>query len=199
MIYMMRHGQTAKNKALALQGRKDDPLNDAGRQEAREAFEWFKSHGIDLDLVYTSPLIRAVESGRIAAPGVAQVVDERLIEMDYGPYEGTDLMNLPPEVMTFFRDFQHNPAPEGMEQLSSVVARAGRFLEEIRESAEGKNILISTHAIAMKGLLEYLTPESEGSYWSKYIGNCAIYGADLIDGQYTVPEELRVIHRPGRH
>ena len=63
---------------------------------------------------------------------------------------------------------------------------------------EGKNILISTHAIAMKGLLEYLTPESEGSYWSKYIGNCAIYGADLVDGHYTVPEELRVIHRPGR-
>ena len=101
-------------------------------------------------------------------------------------------------MLTFFKDFQNNPAPDGMEQLSSVVARAGEFLEEIRESAEGKNILISTHAIAMKGLLEYLTPESEGSYWSKYIGNCAIYGADLVDGHYTVPEELRVIHRPGR-
>lgn len=199
MIYMLRHGQTAKNKAHALQGRKDDPLNEAGRQEAREACDWFRTQGIDLDLVYTSPLVRAVESGRIAAPGVEQIVDERLIEMDYGPYEGLDLLNLPEEVLTFFKDFQNNPAPDGMEQLSSVVARAGEFLEEIRESAEGKNILISTHAIAMKGLLEYLTPESEGSYWSKYIGNCAIYGADLVDGHYTVPEELRVIHRPGRH
>ena len=34
--------------------------------------------------------------------------------------------------------------------------------------------MISTHAIAMKGLLEYLTPESQGRYWSKYIGNCAV-------------------------
>ena len=59
MIYMLRHGQTAKNKAHALQGRKDDPLNEAGRQEAREACDWFRTQGIDLDLVYTSPLVRA--------------------------------------------------------------------------------------------------------------------------------------------
>ena len=49
------------------------------------------------------------------------------------------------------------------------------------------NILISTHAIAMKGLLEYLTPDSNGSYWSKYIGNCDIYVADNEDGNISVP------------
>ena len=36
----------------------------------------------------------------------------------------------------------------------------------------------------------YLTPDSGGSYWSKYIGNCAVYRSDLIDGRYTVPEEF---------
>ena len=87
---------------------------------------------------------------------------QRLIEMDYGPYEGTDMNHLPPELLTFFSDFIHNPAPEGMEQLTSVIGRAGAFLEDIRQ-LQG-NILISTHAIAMKGLLEYLTPESQGRY-----------------------------------
>lgn len=43
-----------------------------------------------------------------------------------------------------------------MEQLASVVERVGRFLEQIRE-VRG-NTLISSHAIAMKGALEYLTP-----------------------------------------
>ena len=87
---------------------------------------------------------------------------QRLIEMDYGPYEGTDMTHLPPELLTFFSDFIPNPAPEGMEQLTSVIGRAGAFLEDIRQ-LQG-NILISTHAIAMKGLLEYLTPESQGRY-----------------------------------
>ena len=53
--------------------------------------------------------------------------------MDYGPYEGTDLTHLSPELLTFFSDFIHNPAPEGMEQLSSVIGRAGAFLEDIRQ------------------------------------------------------------------
>ena len=122
------------------------------------------------------------------APGAEILLDERLIEMDYGPYEGADLHNLPPEILTFFSDFVHNPAPAGMEQLGAVVARVGAFLEELRESEE--NILISTHAIAMKGLLEYLTPESKGAYWSKYIGNCAVYITDYHDNAFTIPEEM---------
>ena len=32
----------------------------------------------------------------------------------------------------------------------------------------------------MKGALEYLTPESRGSYWSTYIGNCAVLNAKLL-------------------
>ena len=42
----------------------------------------------------------------------------------------------------------------------------------------------------MKGLLEYLTPESQGRYWSKYIGNCAIYLATNAGGRIGVPYEL---------
>ena len=138
--------------------------------------------------VYSSPLRRAVQTAGQIAPGAEILLDERLIEMDYGPYEGADLHNLPPEILTFFSDFVHNPAPAGMEQLGAVVARVGAFLEELRESEE--NILISTHAIAMKGILEYLTPASNGAYWSKFIGNCAVYISQNQNGQFTVPTEL---------
>ena len=37
MIYLIRHGQTALNKKRVLQGRSDQPLNDAGIHEAEEA------------------------------------------------------------------------------------------------------------------------------------------------------------------
>ena len=75
-----------------------------------------------------------------------------------------------------------------MEQLDSVVSRAGDFIESIRNLSG--NILISTYAIAMKGILEYLTPDSKGAYWSKYIGNCAIYIAENEDGHISVPKEM---------
>ena len=65
----------------------------------------------------------------------------------------------------------------------------GDFLEEIREEAAAQTILVSTHAIAMKGALEYLTPASGGSYWSKFIGNCEVYVAAVdAEGCWSVPE-----------
>ena len=126
----------------------------------------------------------------LVAPGVEPVVDERLIEMDYGPYEGADLRNPAPELAEFFRDFVHNPAPEGMEQLSHVVARVGAFMDELA-SLRG-DVLVSAHAIAMKGALEYLTPGSEGRYWSTYLGNCAVYVVECTGGRLGVPYELKL-------
>ena len=185
-IYIIRHGKTEMNKANLLQGRSDYPLNEEGIRQAQKAAELLRD--VHFDHVFSSPLGRALQTAAILVPGVKPAVDELLIEMDYGPFEGTDLTRLPAELITFFSDFVHNPAPEGMEQLSAVVERAGRFLDQIRH-LEG-NILISTHALLMKGLLEYLTPDSGGGYWSKHIGNCAVYRAQLTEGRFSVPEEL---------
>ena len=191
MIYIIRHGKTELNKAKVLQGRSNFPLNEEGILQAREAAELLGD--VSFSRVFSSPLTRAVQTAEILAPHIKPVIDERLIEMDYGPYEGADLTHLPPEVLTFFSDFVHNPAPDGMEQLSSVVERAGAFLEDIRQISG--DILISTHAIVMKGILEYLSPESKGRYWSKYIGNCEIYLATNSNGEIGVPYELFKLER----
>lgn len=190
MIYVIRHGQTKLNNVHALQGRSDYPLNQTGMAQARKTGDALARMGLTFAHVFSSPLQRAIQTAELVAPGVPITVDDRLIEMDYGPYEGTDLHDPAPEIVAFFSDFVHNPAPEGMEQLSSVVARTGAFIEEL--ACLPGDSLVSTHAIAMKGILEYLTPESQGGYWSKYLGNCAIYGIAVKDGKLGVPEEMRV-------
>ena len=187
MLYIIRHGKTELNAKMLMQGRSNHPLNEAGIAQAQEAAERFADMGIKIDKVYSSPLSRAIQTAEVISPDAEITIDDRLIEMDYGPYEGMDLRNPAPEVMDFFMDFVNVPAPEGMEPLHEVVARLGCFLEEIKEEAAAGNILISTHAIAMKGALEYLTPDSHGSYWSKNIGNCDIYAAEVRDGGFTVP------------
>lgn len=190
MIYIIRHGQTALNSARLLQGRSDQPLNDTGIRQAREAGQRLRERGIAFSHAFSSPLVRAVQTAALVAPGLQPAIDARLIEMDYGPYEGADLRRPAPELLAFFRDFVHTPAPAGMEPLAAVVARAGAFLEEIRDLSG--DILVSTHAIAMKGALEYLTPDSGGSYWSKYIGNCAVYAAENAGGRLGVPREIEL-------
>ena len=188
MIYLIRHGQTAMNRTKVLQGRSDVPLNEAGVEEARAAGDWFKTQNIVFNRVYSSPLRRAVQTAKQIAGYLDIRTDERLTEMDYGPFEGMDLINPYPEVLDFFRDFVHVPAPQGMEPLDQVVIRLGQFLEELKLMVSSEeNVLISTHAIAMKGALEYLTPGSDGKYWSKYIGNCEAYITVLENGKFRVP------------
>jgi broad specificity phosphatase PhoE len=177
------------NAKMLMQGRSNHPLNEMGFAQADEAAERFAEMGVKIDKVYTSPLIRAVQTAERIAPDAEIVVDERLIEMDYGPYEGCSLLDPPQEIIEFFSDFVNNPAPEGMENLSDLVARMGRFMESLKKEGD-QTILISTHAIAMKGILEHLTPESHGAYWNKHIANCAVYRTTFSDGAFTVPVEL---------
>ncbi|MBR3005512.1 MAG: histidine phosphatase family protein, partial [Erysipelotrichaceae bacterium] len=164
MIFIIRHGKTDLNQANVLQGRSDHPLNEEGIIEARQAAEKFK--GISFSYVFSSPLQRALQTAKIIVPDLEPIKDDRLIEMDYGPYEGSNLRKPDPELLRFFSDFVNEKAPEGMEELSHIVERTGEFLKEI-QNLNG-NILVSTHAIAMKGLLENLTPDSKGSYWAKH-------------------------------
>ena len=102
MIYIIRHGQTENNKAKLLQGRSDIPLNKDGIRQAEAAAKWFRDQQIRIDSVYSSPLIRAVETAKIIAPEAPLFIEERLIEMDYGPYEGMDLTSPAPAVRAFF-------------------------------------------------------------------------------------------------
>ena len=193
MYYIIRHGQTETNKKKALQGRSDLPLNDEGRRQAKMLRDYFEREGITFDAVYSSPLGRALETARIVTGGAVEpVIDERIIEMDYGPYEGMTLEKPPKEILRFFSDFVNEPAPEGMEPLDEVQARMGDFVDSIKgEGAGERNVLISTHAIAMKGALEHLSPDSKGSYWSKYVANCALYVWDENDEGFGIPEEIK--------
>ena len=192
MICIIRHGKTALNNARIMQGRIDCPLNEEGTEQASKVARALRDSGITFTRVYSSPLARAIQTAEIISDGKDITTDERLLEMDYGPYEGTDLNNLPPELKRFFSDFVNEPAPDGMEPLESVTGRLGDFLEKLRSSSPKGNVLITTHAIAMKGALEYLTPESRGEWWSRYVGNCDIYSFDIEDGRFTVPVRLTV-------
>ena len=190
VIYLVRHGETELNVKKVLQGRSNYPLTETGIRQAQEVADWFREQGIVFDRVYSSPLTRALQTARIIVGEDAEIVPEdRLIETDYGPYEGCSLSDPAPELRYFFQDFINHPAPEGMEQLSEVIARVGAFLDDIRD--EPGTILLSTHAIALKGGLEYLMPESKGQWWNTFVSNCCVFRIDRVDGAYATPVQVR--------
>ena len=190
VIYLVRHGETELNVKRVLQGRSDYPLTETGVKQAQEVADWFRDQGVVFDRVYSSPLTRAMQTARIiVGDGTEIIPEERLLETDYGPYEGCSLSDPAPELRYFFEDFINHPAPEGMEQLSQVIERVGAFLDELRD--EPGTILLSTHAIALKGGLEHLMPESKGQWWNTFISNCCVFRIDREDGIYATPVQVR--------
>ena len=61
-IYIARHGQNEDNVHGILNGHRDLPLTDLGRQQARQLARHIKDRGLVFDAVYASPLGRAFET-----------------------------------------------------------------------------------------------------------------------------------------
>jgi len=87
-ILLIRHGETAWNRARIFRGTHDVPLNDAGRDQARLVGKALRRRRIDA--AYTSPLIRARETAELALSDqdISVVVDQGLMDFCYGDWTG---------------------------------------------------------------------------------------------------------------
>jgi probable phosphoglycerate mutase len=127
LLTLVRHGQTARSATHAYSGRLDVPLTAIGREQARRAAQQLTGAGIDA--VVTSPLVRARDTAAAIADaaGVTLTVDERLTEVDYGPFEGLDRDGASASFGQAFEDWRADPfgAPvPGMEPLTDALERA---------------------------------------------------------------------------
>ncbi len=191
-IYLTRHGQTRLNKARLMQGRTDEPLNDTGRQQAREAREQLK--GIHFDAVYASPLDRAIETASIIGDVDRDeiIVDERIIETDFGGYEQKKYYAMGPRMSLYWALPEVFPAPEdrGVESIASMIERSTSFLKELEEK-DYDSVLIACHGGIMRVLSGYLMDKKNGIYWRPKPHNCEIRVFDITNGKHHFLESIR--------
>ena len=88
-LLVLRHAPTDWNAARLIQGRTDRELNDAGRALAKR---WRLPEGWEGAVCYSSPLRRAMETATIL--GLSPKAEARLIEMDWGEWEGRSIADL---------------------------------------------------------------------------------------------------------
>ncbi len=179
MIYIMRHGRTDWNATHKLQGRTDIPLNEEGREMARNAHEEYKD--VRFDVCYCSPLSRARETAETVLEGrnVPIITDDRLAEMSFGIYEGIqDSFSIPdcPTNVLFFHPEQYiTPVPEG-ESLAELIARTGEFLRDVALPLhkEGKAVLIVAHGGVNSSLWVQAKNIPIKDFWAEGIEQCKL-------------------------
>ena len=174
----MRHGKTDWNLLHKLQGQTDIPLNDLGRKMAREAGERYKD--IHFDVCYCSPLGRARETAKLVLEGrdVPVIIDDRLAEMGFGIYEGTEEVFEKPEcpVRVLFFNPEKDEAVGGAESLESLIKRTSEFLEEVAMPLvnEGKDVLIMGHGAMNSAIIGNIRHKELKDFWAEGIENCKL-------------------------
>ena len=92
----MRHGETDYNLREQLQGSGiDSELNETGRRQAN-LLKWSNSLPVSDAVLYSSPLRRALETGKIVTsrPEADFKLDSRLKERSFGIWEGRRFLGL---------------------------------------------------------------------------------------------------------
>ena len=94
-VVLLRHGRSTSNTAHTLAGRTPGvELDDHGRKQAEGVVD--RLVGLDIAEIVRSPLLRCEQTvGPIAVDrGLTPVVEDRLIEVDYGDWTGRPLKEL---------------------------------------------------------------------------------------------------------
>lgn len=132
-IILSRHGPTTRSHPEQHLGQHiDAPLSEAGREAARKLGA--RLFGIDFDRVIASPLSRAQETARICSPGCTVESEPRLLEMDYGAWEGKTYEEIEAGDGLYRARWEADPAslpcPEG-ESGDDVARRVRTFLDDL--------------------------------------------------------------------
>jgi len=168
-IYIIRHGRTALNKAKVFRGRTDVPLDEVGHAEAEKTARSLAD--VPLAAVYTSPLVRSVETARLIARRHAlqpRTLDE-LVDIDLGDWTGRPLAELEAAYPELFHVWLERPQdmrfPSG-ECLGEVALRARAAMIEIAAEHGEAPVAVVSHRVVIKCALCSCLGLHLNSFWN---------------------------------
>ena len=162
-LVLVRHGQSEWNKKNLFTGWKDPELTNKGIEEAIKAGKNLKTKNIKFDIMFTSDLLRAQETGRLILEHMDQsdiqvIKNQCLNERNYGDLAGLNKDDArekwgEEQVHVWRRSF--DVPPPGGESLKDTAERVlPYFHSEIFPKVEdGLNVLIAAHGNSLRALV----------------------------------------------
>lgn len=141
-MWITRHGETEWSLSRRHTGLTDLPLTEEGEKQARALAP--RLAGVEFALVLCSPLLRARETARLA--GFEPHLDDRLLELDYGEYEGITTAAIREQRPTW--DLWIDGCPGG-DDVETIGARMDSLLADRVDGALGP-VLVFGHGHALR-------------------------------------------------
>ena len=171
-FYLVRHGETEWNAENRMCGRSDIPLSEAGRRQAEALAERLKL--IPLEALYSSPLKRALQTARSISEltGLQPIPDERLVELDYGEWEGKSLGDILRREPETYRAWDADPAqvaPPGGETGFAAQQRIVSFLDSLAARHPQGQVLVVFHKTVCRLAICHVLGMSPSDYRRRLI------------------------------
>lgn len=184
-LIIIRHCQAQGNLERFFQGRIDTDVTETGRAQVEAVAKTLAAE--PFDVIYTTTLRRA----RYTADGinlyhdVPVVIDDRLIEIDAGLWEGRFLSDIEKEFPAEFDNWRNHPerfaAPKG-ESMKQVYDRVSEALDDIERDNDGKTVCIVSHGCAIKNMMCRLHKKGFDKIGEIPIGTNTAINVVTIDG-----------------
>lgn len=172
-LVLVRHGRTPHNAGGLLLGRADPDLDPLGRRQASAVAAAVGSGRFgDVVAVVSSPARRAVQTAQAFDAPV--VIDDRLIELDYGEFEGTPVAEVPPEVWAQWQaDVEFRPP--GGESLAELGTRVRAACADWAggSAAPGVVVMVS-HVSPIKAAVAWALGVGDQIAWRSHLDNASI-------------------------
>ena len=179
MILLIRHGQTASNRDGLLVGRIDPPLTELGESQAQRL--GVRLQGSNPAFILSSPLLRARQTADAiaASTGLTVEIEDRLVEMNYGEWDGTPIADVPIEV---WRQWRSDPEfkPPGGESLHDVSKRVGSLMGELLISDD--LAIVVSHVSPIKAALTWALGAPDQMVWRMFIDVASISSIGMRQG-----------------
>lgn len=175
MLYVARHGEVQWNRENKVCGRTDQELTEKGLEQAHKLALSLKNKHIDL--IISSPLKRAYQTGLAVSEmyGIPIITDDRLIEQNYGIYEGVDRFDegfLSNKRMFAFKY-------PGGESMMQVANRTYSLIEEVKGKYKEKNVLFTCHGGICRVIKTYFCDMTNDEFFFYSPENCQVLEFEL--------------------
>jgi 2,3-bisphosphoglycerate-dependent phosphoglycerate mutase len=181
LIIFMRHGQAYNNVKKLLVGRNlESHLTDLGREQVKNTSQILTT--IDIHKIYSSPVIRTVETAEIVSRtiGVPFEEDERLFEIELGKLVGMyyeDLISKHGNLFVKFycdNDDENSLLEFEVESFGAVKKRISELLQEVVKKHKNENVLLVSHLDPIKAALSLIMNIKPSSVYNIQIPNASL-------------------------
>ncbi|MEB2281193.1 histidine phosphatase family protein [Lysinibacillus xylanilyticus] len=197
-FYLIRHGETMWNKEHRLQGWLDSPLSEDGILHAEKLRNHLKK--CSFAAAYSSSSGRAKETLHILLDNRQLPIyyEDNLREIFLGDWQGKtveDIMTTHRLDYELYTDYPGQFVATHTESFGMVTERALFTLSKIAEQYPENNVLIVSHAVTIKCVINAILGRSINQLWAEpFINGTSVTIIEKVEQQWLVKDIGNIQH-----